>query len=96
MSLVPASLRTQTVKPWIPILAMTATLTVNEIVEVEKMLCINKNKCVKITSSPIQPQYMLFNILRPNTFYGNNEKGEVGTKHLLDRLVLKEFDICVK
>ena len=93
MSTVPASLRAQALEPWIPILAMTATLKVSEFEEVVDMLCIDDSKLVKITSSPVLPHYKLFNIERPNSFYGT--KNGPGSKHLLDRLVLDKFDKCV-
>ena len=62
MSVVPASVRTQTVAPWVPILAMTATLTVSEVTEVKEMLCIKDDQLVVITSSPVQPQHKMYNI----------------------------------
>ena len=95
MASVPATLRAKTVEPWIPTLAMTATLRVNQMTQMQKLFCINDAKCVKIILSPVQPQHMIFNIERPNTFYGDEAKGVLGTKHLLDRLLLKEFDKCM-
>lgn len=60
-----------------------------------KLLCINKVKMVTISASPVQPQHKLYNIQRPNKFYGEDLTGDPGTKHLLDRLVLREFDKCM-
>ena len=94
MSVVPASVRTQTVAPWVPILAMTATLTVGEVTEVKEMLCIKDDKLVVITSSPVQPQHKIYNVLRPNSFY-RSVNGDPGTKELLDRLILRQFDNCI-
>ena len=94
MSVVPASLRTQTVFQWVPILAMTATLAVSEMKEVQDMLCIRRNNLVVISSTPVQPQHKMCNILRPSCFYPTSSK-EPGTKQLLDRLILSEFDKCV-
>ena len=94
MSVVPASLRTQTVFPWVPILAMTATLAVSEVKEVQDMLCIRKNNLVVISSTPVQPQHKMCNILRPSSFYPSPSR-EPGTKQLLDRLILAKFEKCV-
>jgi hypothetical protein len=71
--------RTQTVAPWVPILAMTATLTVSEVTKVKEMLCIKDDKLVVITSSPVQPQHKIYIILRPNSFYCS-VNGDPGTK----------------
>lgn len=100
MQSVPAYVRSKAVFPWVPVLAMTATLTREEETEVQEMLCINKKKLVKISASPVQNHTKLINILRPNTFDGvfNLDKTlkTPGTIHLLKCLVLDEFDACAQ
>lgn len=80
--------------PWVPILAMTDTLIVGEVTELKEMLCIKGDQLVVTTSSPVQPQHKMYNVLRPNSFYCS-VNGDPGTKELLYRLILRQFDNCI-
>ena len=99
MLTVPANIRSHTVNPTqIPVLAMTATLTLDEGKEVEKELCIDSNKVVRISACPLQPNMKLVNILRPNTFEGKYSNGNLivpGNLHLLKILFLDKFENCL-
>ena len=98
MLTVPASIRAQTVDPTnIPVLAMSATLTPEESKEVEKELCIDSERVVRISACPLQPNMKLMNIIRNNTF-GDEIDGVVtqeGDLQMLQMLFLSKFEECL-
>lgn len=76
---------------------MSATLNVAERKEAQENLCISTKTLVTISASPVHDHIKVVNILRPNTFEGKEDDNgnllEPGTIHLLNRLVLDEFDL---
>lgn len=98
MLTIPATIRAQTVDPTnIPVLAMSATLTLEERKEVEKELCIDSKSVVFISACPIQPNMKLMNIVRNNKFGDEIDDvvTEEGDLQLLKKIFLAKFEQCI-